>query len=157
VRRDDGRETAVKGNDDGEWSSDDVVLWLGRKQNGDVIEWWGEWSRLRWSFYSSGGWESGGLGRVACGGGVDSMLQFWLERGATEQSVARRWSRCSELVLAQCEGSVTRCGCVTMLTRGEAAPRGKRDETSLVGLKRILLGWEMKKIHAVDSAGTNGR
>jgi hypothetical protein len=39
VRKDDGRETAVKGNDDGEWSSDDVVLWLERKQNGDVIEW----------------------------------------------------------------------------------------------------------------------
>jgi hypothetical protein len=34
-------------NDDGGWSSDDVVLWLGRRQNGDAIEWWGEWPRLR--------------------------------------------------------------------------------------------------------------
>jgi hypothetical protein len=25
-------------NDGGGWSSDDVMLWLGRRQNGDVIE-----------------------------------------------------------------------------------------------------------------------
>jgi hypothetical protein len=42
VRRDDGCGTAVKGNDDGEWSSDEVVLWLGRRQNKDVVEWWEE-------------------------------------------------------------------------------------------------------------------
>jgi hypothetical protein len=28
---DDERETTVKGNDDGGWSSDDIVLWLGRR------------------------------------------------------------------------------------------------------------------------------
>jgi hypothetical protein len=38
VRRDDRHETAVKGKDDGGWSIDGVVLWLGRRQNGDVIE-----------------------------------------------------------------------------------------------------------------------
>jgi hypothetical protein len=42
VRRDDGCGTAVKGNDDDEWSSDEVVLWLGRRQNKDVVEWWEE-------------------------------------------------------------------------------------------------------------------
>jgi hypothetical protein len=42
VRRDDGRGTAVKRNDDDEWSSDGVVLWLKRRQNGDVVEWWRE-------------------------------------------------------------------------------------------------------------------
>jgi hypothetical protein len=41
VRRDDGSETVVKENDDG-WSSDGVVLWLGRRQNRDAVEWWGE-------------------------------------------------------------------------------------------------------------------
>jgi hypothetical protein len=41
VQRDDERETGVKGNDDGGWSSDGVVLWLRRRQNGDVVEWWG--------------------------------------------------------------------------------------------------------------------
>jgi hypothetical protein len=31
------------------------------------------------------------------------------------------------------------------------------EETTPVGLTQILLGQKMKKIHAVDSAGTNGR
>jgi hypothetical protein len=38
VQRDDGRGTVVKGNDGGGWSSDGVVLWLGRRQNRDAIE-----------------------------------------------------------------------------------------------------------------------
>jgi hypothetical protein len=42
VQRDDGRVTAIKENDDNGWSSDGVVLWLGRRQNGDVVEWWRE-------------------------------------------------------------------------------------------------------------------
>jgi hypothetical protein len=49
-----------------------------------VIEWWGKLPRLRWPFYSSRGCEldgpRGGEG-IACDGGVNSMLQFWLERG----------------------------------------------------------------------------
>jgi hypothetical protein len=47
VRKDDVCEMAVKGNDGGGWSSDDMVLWLVRRQNANVDEWWGEWSRLR--------------------------------------------------------------------------------------------------------------
>jgi hypothetical protein len=47
VWREDGRETAVKENDSDMWSSDGLVLWLGSKQNGDAVEWWREWSRLR--------------------------------------------------------------------------------------------------------------
>jgi hypothetical protein len=50
----------MKGNDGGGWSSDGVVLCLGRRQNRDAIEWWGKWPRLRWSFDSSGEWESDG-------------------------------------------------------------------------------------------------
>jgi hypothetical protein len=42
VRKDDEYGTAVKGNGGGGWSSDGVVLWLGRRQNGDVVEWWGD-------------------------------------------------------------------------------------------------------------------
>jgi hypothetical protein len=38
VWRDDGRRTTVKKNDDSGWSSDGVVLWLGRWQNGDTVE-----------------------------------------------------------------------------------------------------------------------
>jgi hypothetical protein len=47
VRWDDGRETTVKENNDGRWSFHGVVLWLVRRQNRDVVEWWGEWSMLR--------------------------------------------------------------------------------------------------------------
>jgi hypothetical protein len=47
--RDDGHETTVKGNDNGGWSSDDMMLWLGRRQNEDPVEWW-RVGRLRWSF-----------------------------------------------------------------------------------------------------------
>jgi hypothetical protein len=38
VWRDDGRETAVKGNDSDGWSSDGMVVWLGRRQNRDATE-----------------------------------------------------------------------------------------------------------------------
>jgi hypothetical protein len=38
VRRDDGHEATVKVNDGGGWSSDDVVLWLERRQNRDAVE-----------------------------------------------------------------------------------------------------------------------
>jgi hypothetical protein len=47
VWRDDGRETAVKGNNDGGKSFDDMVLCLGRRQNRDIVGWWEEWPRLR--------------------------------------------------------------------------------------------------------------
>jgi hypothetical protein len=39
VRRDDGHEIAVKENDNVGWSSEGVVLWLSRRQNGDEVEW----------------------------------------------------------------------------------------------------------------------
>jgi hypothetical protein len=36
---DDECGTMVKENNSGGWSSDDVVLWLRRRQNRDAIEW----------------------------------------------------------------------------------------------------------------------
>jgi hypothetical protein len=45
--RNDRHGMAVKENDSGGWSSDDVVLLLGRRQNGDTIEWWEEWPSMR--------------------------------------------------------------------------------------------------------------
>jgi hypothetical protein len=80
VWRDDGHETTVKENNSDGWSSDGLVLWLRSGQNRDVTEWWGEWPRLRWHFYSSRGWELDDPGRMTGGGGTDSMLQFQLER-----------------------------------------------------------------------------
>jgi hypothetical protein len=38
MRRDDVRGMMVKGNDDGKCSSDDVMLWLVRRQNRDAVE-----------------------------------------------------------------------------------------------------------------------
>jgi hypothetical protein len=37
--RDDEHKTAVKENNGNRWSSDGVVLWLGWRQNKDVVEW----------------------------------------------------------------------------------------------------------------------
>jgi hypothetical protein len=37
-------------------------------------------TKIEMTFYCSGRWESGCPGRVASSGGVDLMLQFWLER-----------------------------------------------------------------------------
>jgi hypothetical protein len=42
VRRDNERETVMKGNDGGRWCSNGMVLCLGRRQNGDAVEWWRE-------------------------------------------------------------------------------------------------------------------
>jgi hypothetical protein len=53
VRRDNKRGTTVKGNDCGGWSSDDVMLWLGKRQNGDPIEWWRRVIKIEMTFYSS--------------------------------------------------------------------------------------------------------
>jgi hypothetical protein len=78
MRTDDECKTAVKRNNDGRWNSDGIVLWLGRRQDKDTVEWWIEWSRLRWSFYSTRGWESRGPERVAYSGGANLILQFQL-------------------------------------------------------------------------------
>jgi hypothetical protein len=29
-------------NDDGGWSFDGVMLWLGRRKDGDTVKWWGD-------------------------------------------------------------------------------------------------------------------
>jgi hypothetical protein len=47
VRRDNECETVLKGNNDDGWRFDGVVFWLWIRQDGDTVEWWGEWSILR--------------------------------------------------------------------------------------------------------------
>jgi hypothetical protein len=37
VHRDNRYQITVIGNDSGGWSSNGVVLWLGRRQNGDTV------------------------------------------------------------------------------------------------------------------------
>jgi hypothetical protein len=85
--------TAVKRNDSGGWSFDVVVLWLERRQNRDAVECWREWPKLRWYFYSNGGWESDGLGRVVNNDDPDSMLQFWLKREGDGMKCCRKIKR----------------------------------------------------------------
>jgi hypothetical protein len=53
---------------------------LGRRPNGDEVEWWEEWPRPGWPFYSSRGREADCPGRVVGSGGVDLMIRFRLER-----------------------------------------------------------------------------
>jgi hypothetical protein len=109
VQRDDRREIVMKGNDGDEWNSDGMVLWLGRRQNRDVAEWWEEWLRLRWHFYNIGGWESGYLGTVVGIGGTDLMVWFQLESGGDMMKRYRKmkWMQRARLPL---EGSVTQRG-----------------------------------------------
>jgi hypothetical protein len=52
---DNRHEIVVKGNNNDGWSSDGIVLWLGRRQNEDMVE-------------------SGSPRRVSCDGGADSMI-----------------------------------------------------------------------------------
>jgi hypothetical protein len=145
------RETSVEGNNGGGWSSDGMVLWLRRRQNGDTVEWCGEWPWLRWCFYNSGG--------IVRRFGEDSL---------------RRWCRFNASVLARegrqrddeaeatssswLNGKKPWHGVVVWHCRLEERRhrRGKREETTSVGLTQILLDWKMKKIYVVDSTGTNG-
>jgi hypothetical protein len=43
-----------------------------------------------------------------------------------------------------------------MSAGGEIALGKGKEEATLIGMMRILLGQKIKKIHAVDSAGRNG-
>jgi hypothetical protein len=135
VRRDDGRKIAVKGYNGSGWSSDGVVLWLGRRQNGDVVEWWGEWSRLRWSFYSSEVWGSSSLGRIVWGSGVDSMLQFWLEKGGDRKKRCRKMMRRQRAHL----GSMRRKRDTAWLRDDVDRRRGDTGDGN--GRRRRQLGW----------------
>jgi hypothetical protein len=97
VWRDNECKIVVKWNDGGRWSFDGLMLWLVRRQNRHVVEWWWEWSILRRSFHSNGEWESSGPRRVGCGGGADSMLQFRLKRGGNgtkccQKMKQRQWA-----------------------------------------------------------------
>jgi hypothetical protein len=86
------------------------------------------------------------------------MLRFRLVRGGEWMKHYRKmkWSQ------RACLGSTGRKR-DTVQRRDNAVQRrddtseGKREETTSVGLTRNLLGYKMKKINVVDSAGTNGR
>jgi hypothetical protein len=76
---------------------------------------------------------------------------------AMRQSIVGRLSGGSELILAQWKGSVTRCRGVTTSTDGEATPRREKGGNNISWADTNLVGLKIKKIYAVDSAGTNKR
>jgi hypothetical protein len=150
--RDDSRETTIKGNDNDGWSFDGVLLWLERRQNRDTVEWWGEWARLRWPFYSSGGWKWDNLGRVADNDGTNLMLQFQLKRGGDVmkhcQKMKRRQRACLDSMRNKCD-MAQRCGDIGRTRDGSrGGDDGSWVDTNLTKPKN-------KKIHEVNSTITN--
>jgi hypothetical protein len=141
----------VKGNNGDAWIFDDVMLWLWRRKNGDTVEWW----------RTGQGWNDifikveGGSQTVRGGWPMAVVRIQYFSFGSrdevTEQIIAERWNRGSELVFAQWERSMTRR---TGWRRGGTG-EGKREEMTRVELTRILLVEKIKKIHVIDSPTTN--
>jgi hypothetical protein len=93
---------------------------------------------LRLSFYSNGGWEFDGSGRVTCCGSAYSILQFRLERGSDGIKHCRKMKRKRDTI--QWEGSITQCGAVMTSARVEAASgrgRGVGDDISWADTKNL--------------------
>jgi hypothetical protein len=138
VWRDDGCETAVKGNDGSGWSSDGIVLWLARRQNGDTIECWGRVDKVKMIFFITvegvsravqGGWAAVVV-RIQC-------LGFGSKGEAMGWSIAGRWSGGIELVLTLWEGSMTQH--MALSAGGEVALGRGMEKTISIGLTWILL------------------
>jgi hypothetical protein len=85
------------------------------------------------------------------------MLQFWLKRGVDRTKHYWNMNRRQEAHLGSMGRSVTWCSGVTTSTRGEAAPRKGKGGDDASWTNANLTGPKNKKIHAFDSAGTNGR
>jgi hypothetical protein len=112
---------------------------------------------LRWFFYSNGVWESSCMRRVAGGGGLNLMLQFWLERGRQHDEA---------LLEDESEAASSSWLHVKEVWHNAAAWRhrseerrhqgGESEQTKLIGLTRILVGQTTKKIHTVNLVVTNG-
>jgi hypothetical protein len=145
AQRDDKCETAVKENDNDGWSSDGVVLWLGRRQNRYVVGWWGEWPRLRWSFYSSGG-EVGRSGESSLRGwcGFNISVLTWEGRRWNKALAEYELKSSSLFWLNEKEmwhgAAVWRCRSEERWHRGR-----KREEMTPVGLTWILLNRKWRK------------
>jgi hypothetical protein len=123
VQRDDERETAVKGNDNGWW-----------------IEWWTEWPRLRWPFYSSGvgvRWSGVGGRRRWCK--FNASVLAWEESRRDE---ALPEDEAEVAISSWLNGKETWHG--TTVWRCQTEERryrgGEREETTPVGLTWILAG-----------------
>jgi hypothetical protein len=146
MRRYDEHETVVKGNDNDEWSSDSVVLWLGWRQNRDVVVWWGEWPRLRCHFYSSWEWESSGPG-----GWLIAVVRIQCLCILAREGIRRDQTLSEDEVEAASSpwlnGKETWHNTVALRRRPEERRYrgGEREEMTLAGLTRILTGLKDKE------------
>jgi hypothetical protein len=146
-------ETAVKENNNSGWSSDGMVLWLWRRQNRDVVEWWENWSRLRWPFIAveseswvvRGGWTTAVV-RIQC-------LSFSSRGEERCQNMKRRqrarlgsMRRNCDVVQQRDNVSWRRCG----------TEEGKGRRWHQLGWRESSLGRQIKKIYAIDSTAING-
>jgi hypothetical protein len=83
------------------------------------------------------------------------MLPFQLEMGGDGMKHYQKMKWRQRAHFDSMEKSVTRRGDIGRRRGGTGG--GEREETTPVGLKRILLGQKLKKIYVVDSADTNER
>jgi hypothetical protein len=144
VRRDNEHRIAVKENNGGGWSSNGVVVWLGRRQNEDVIEWWREW--LGWDDIF-----------ISVEGGSRAVRGVWsatVVRGEALPEDEAKAANSSWL-----HGKEAWHGASAWRRRPEVRRHrgGERKETTSIGLMWILMDQKIKKIHTVNSTDTNGR
>jgi hypothetical protein len=135
VRRNDRYETTVKGNDNGGWTSDGVILWLERRQNGDAGGWWGRVANIEMIFLYQWrvrvGQSGEGSLRWCCGFNASASI-----RGeATGQSVARKMNRRQRAHL----GSMGRKRDMMRQCDDVGRRRGRSEEGK--GRRRRHLGW----------------
>jgi hypothetical protein len=105
-----------------------------------MVEWLGEWSMLKWSFYSNEGWESSGSTVVV----QIQYFSFSLRGEAIGQNVAERWSRGSEFVFAQWKRSVTRCNGVATSAGWETTSRRRKEGDNVSWTDAALIGPKKK-------------
>jgi hypothetical protein len=169
MRRDNRCRTTVKENNGGGWTSDGVFLWLGRRQNENVVEWWREWPIFRWFFYSSGGWELDSLRRVAGDGMQIQCFNFGSRRETTGKHCWKMKQRQqahhgSMYIFSFCLSPRAALSPLHVKEAWHDAAswwrqseerrhrKGEREEMTSVELTWILLDQKIKKIHVIDSA-----
>jgi hypothetical protein len=118
----------------------------------------GQCLRLRWSFYNSGEWESGGSERVA--------LRRWCEFNISASAREGMWwdkiflkDDLETVISSWLSGKKMWHGAVAWWYQTKEMRHWGREkeEMTLVGLTWILLGRKIKKICAINLVGINRR
>jgi hypothetical protein len=134
-----------------------VELWWRGDLIREEIKWRCDWvmrrvDKVEMIFLYHWRWESGWSRRVADNGGMNSMFQFWLERGG---NIVVRWSGPNELVLAPMRRKCDTAWWHWLEQRQHQ--RGKKEGDSVSWTDAIFTGLKIKKIHVIDLFVINGR